>query len=180
MRVSDRGRGGFQRNIHRMLWSTFTCNRLKQTNKKMNASHVKQPEIFLSFSAPKRFFCLFFFKVKQVPTSVFLFLFIILSSVCFRSRIKEWFRCSSQRFPRSTCQDSRRTTAAGNTQHCRESNTATPKLGFKCAKHMWETTARTTSISQLQARLKTTWHDNLSARLNIYKGCNSSSRWGRR
>lgn len=54
---------------------------------------------------------------KENPTSAFLFLLIILSSVCFISRIKEWFRCSSQRFLRRTSQESRRTTAAGNTQH---------------------------------------------------------------
>lgn len=53
-------------------------------------------------------------------TSAFLFLLIILSSVCFMSWIKEWFRCSSQMFLRRTSQKSRRTTAAGNTQHCRE------------------------------------------------------------
>lgn len=57
---------------------------------------------------------------KESPTSAFLFLLIILSSVCLISRIKEWFRCSSQRFLRRTSQESRRTTAAGNTQHCGE------------------------------------------------------------
>lgn len=56
-------------------------------------------------------------RVIRNPTSAFLFLLIILSSVCFMSRIKEWFRCSSQRFLRRTSQESRRTTAAGNTQH---------------------------------------------------------------
>lgn len=75
---------------------------------------------------------------KINPTAVFLFLLMILSSVCFRSRIKEWFKWSSQRFLRSTCQESWRTTAAGNMQHCREKwkNTTSPKLSLVCETHV--------------------------------------------
>ncbi len=104
---------------------------------------------------------------KETPTSVFLFLLIILSSVSFRSRIKEWFRCSSQRFRRSTCQESRRTTAAGNTQHCREEaeqHTSPIGLGLvrlQHAKHMWQITTKTTSTAQLPARLSGTQQNNL-------------------
>ena len=69
---------------------------------------------------------------KEHPTSAFLFLLIILSSVCFISRIREWFRCSSHRFRRRTSQESRRTTAAGNTQHCGKNTGRTNRKTFGC------------------------------------------------
>lgn len=76
-------------------------------------------------------------KKKRIRTSMFLFLLIILSSVRVSSTTREWFKCSSQRFVRSTCQESWRTYAAGNTQHCEEkqSNTITPKLGLARKTH---------------------------------------------
>lgn len=49
-----------------------------------------------------------------------MFLSIIKPSVFLTSSIKDWFRCSCQRFLSRTSQESLRTTAAGNTQHCSE------------------------------------------------------------
>lgn len=89
---------------------------------------------------------------KGKPTPGYLFLLIIWSSVCFMSRIREWFRCSSQRFLRRISQESRRTTAAGNTQHCGEKmGWVNNRLSVR-VEHMGRVSTKTTSVAPLHAR----------------------------
>lgn len=141
------------RGFHRIYRSTALINVfVHKLHLKHLSKHSFDLKLILTVKQNKTLVIRFIWK--ENPTSVFMFLFIILSSVCFRSRINEWFRCSSQRFLRSTCHESWRTTAAGKTQHCRENvgEQINPKVRFQCAKNRWHDTTITTSVALLQTR----------------------------
>lgn len=120
------------------------CGRGGRRNHKHNQEELPNAHYWQVKATPR--------PMRRNPTSAFLFLLIILSSVCFISRIREWFRCSSQRFLRRTSQESRRTTAAGNTQHCREKSSTDKQENRVSAKHMWPITTTTKPVAPLHAR----------------------------